>query len=157
MNRDSISCPQFQIIGYADHKLVTCKVDLDSIFSQGSGYWKLNKLFPVGRAYRDWIKELDQKDLMGIIISNTWWYNLKRAIKVESLRFSKLLAVERNRLVGDLATKLEEAIRNHIANGVQVARLVLNEHFNTNHEGRIVKAKVHVLSKWKPMFLAGLE
>ncbi len=122
-----------------------CTVDLDKLHRQGPGYWKLNASFPARKVYRDRISELVKRQLTGAIVNNRWWANLKWAIRVESIKFSKELAVENNRLEGELVSKLEEAIRTGIATDVLAARMALDHFFAAKHQGCVVRAKARAL------------
>lgn len=59
---------------------------------------------------------------MRAAINNWRWIALKRAIRVGSIEFSKKLAIERNRLEGELVSKLEEAISKGIISDMLVVR-----------------------------------
>lgn len=63
--------------------------------------------------YGDRFRELVKRQLTEAIVNNRWWVALKRAISVETIAFSKGLAIQRNRLEGELVSKLEEAIKGH--------------------------------------------
>lgn len=43
----------------------------------------------------DWIIELVKQVLMVLLISNKWWLALEKAIRVQSIRFSKALAIKK--------------------------------------------------------------
>lgn len=61
----------------------------------GIDYWKLNK------SYLNWVRELVQRALTGVIINIRWWSVLKKAIQMnESARFSKQLSLNRLRIEG---------------------------------------------------------
>lgn len=72
-------------------------------------------------------------------------YALKRAIKVEAVRYSRALAISRNRIEIDLVKKLKEGHKSGMASNVPAVRLALYKHFNAKHEGCIIRARRHAL------------
>lgn len=66
-------------------------------------------------------------------------------IKAKSVRYSKVLAINRNRIGGDLVKKLEEARRGGIAPSVLAAKLTFDQHSNAMHEGCAVRATMRAL------------
>lgn len=57
----------------------------------------------------------------------------KRAIRVETVQFSRRLAKVKTRVEGNLVRKLEEAHSRSITADILAARLGLKEIFNTKH------------------------
>lgn len=70
-----------------------------------------------------------------------------RAVKAESVRCSKTLAIDRNRIDSALVNILEEAISSVIVTNVLVARLTLHQYLNAKHEGCIVRVRTRSLRK----------
>lgn len=58
LDKSLFSCPQFAQTVYIEHKMVTCWMDVDLPFRQGSGYWKMNKTTLTCEAFRSRIKLL---------------------------------------------------------------------------------------------------
>lgn len=56
------------------------------------------------------------------------------AINAEAIRYSKELALDRNRVEGELVRKLQETISSIAACDVLAAKLAPNQHFNDKHE-----------------------
>lgn len=75
------------------------------------------------------------------IVNNRCWSGKSRP---KSIVFSKVLLMERNRLKGEIFSKLQEAIRKSIATNVLTARMTKDQYFKAKHEGSVVRAKAHV-------------
>lgn len=82
---------------------------------------------------------------MVAIISNKWWFGLKRAIKAEADKYSRELARDRNIVAGKLVRKLEDAISCGVGHDVMGVRMAIDQHFSTKHKVCAIRDRMRAL------------
>lgn len=71
---------------------------------------------------------------------------MKQEIKVEAVKLSRNLGIEKTRVEGDLSRKFEETFSGSIELDVPTAKYILNRLFKVNHKGCIVRTLALALS-----------
>lgn len=61
----SLTCPLFKVVNYENHKYRICTLDLNRLYRQGLGYWKLNASLPARKDFRNQNSELVKQMLAG--------------------------------------------------------------------------------------------
>lgn len=115
--------------------MVKCKMDIGNSYCQSFAYWKLNKSILACGAYRNQMKTLVKRVFFSNVLSNHWWHVHIRAIRLESIRFTKQLRLEKARVKGRLINELEEASRLGFAYQTLAAREALDRQLKSKHEG----------------------
>lgn len=95
-DKDTVSCLQIYIVSFTDHKFMTYRVILDKCQRQRiMDKWKINKAILTYKRFLNRIRELVQRAFTGAIVKNRRWSALKRAIRFESVRFSRELSLNK--------------------------------------------------------------
>jgi len=142
---DILDCPVFHLYAWSDHKLLTVALRLNDRPRLVS-YWKLNTSVFGIRDYRERLAILLQRALVGAVIGNKWWADLKFRIKDFTIKYCQRLALDKAAKVKAIEDKISRALDGGDPLAVDLARGDLEREASERYQGCIVRSRLNRVS-----------
>ena len=139
---DFVSCSTFHLIAWTDHKLVRVSLRLANRPSL-AGYWKFNTSLLEIRDFRDRLKSLIQRALVGAVTGNRWWVSLKYRIRDFATKYGQQLNLDKAKESKSIDDRLSRAAAGGDSLGVELARRDLERESSERYKGHVVRSRLN--------------
>ena len=102
---DFLTCPEFLLLGHADHKLVLARLLLGTRASLAN-YWKFNSSILESVDFCKKLEGFIQRALVGAVLGNKWWVSLKCRIRTFTIKYCQQLASDKAKVRKSLEDRI---------------------------------------------------
>ena len=103
---DFVSCPTFHLIAWTDHKLVRVSLRLANRPSLAGFNTSLLEI----RDFRERLKSLIKRALVGAVTGNRWWVSLKHRIRDFATKYGRQLNLDRTKEAKSIDDRLSRVV-----------------------------------------------